>query len=494
MASAVYPFEGKFKVTSVYGNRQKPTEGASSNHIGVDLASQVSSTAPVRAISASTVSKVGYSNARGNYIFAYTEDGFGMVYQHLSRVLVKQGQKVAMGEVIGNQGNTGVGTGPHLHLEVHTTTNASSAMGAHRFANAINPFQYFGMPTLPKTGSILEGSPVTVSNVASDFQDENSVLKWMTASGEHYKTTDLKGAYHDILFGRRYKIILELDNGQFVDLSTLRCTFDITKSWYNPDNCCVVSVYNLNATHENMVIKHGRRIIVEAGYSGETFGLIYSGNVFQVLRSKENGTDYILTILAYDSPSYSLYNVTNTTLISQATMRQAVNAVTKAIDKGQISAKTTEINYPRGKVLFGGSASLLNQIKKTIDSTYYIENGKINIIDAETLEPGEVFDLGPKSGLIGSPSQTQEGITCKCLINPRIKLNSLFHVDNSKIATAQVQLGQYQVPLDAEGLYRVIKLNHVGDTRGQDWYTTITAITQNGSLPSLADNYGTIIN
>lgn len=483
--SISYPFNGKFKITSLFGPRNTGIPGASTDHLGVDLVALEDKT--VLAAYDGKVTKIDTkgSSKRGKYIWISQVDGKGTIYQHLADIYVKVGDTVRAGSRIGLMGSTGIGSGAHLHFGVSIKSSWDETM-KNRKANAMNPLDYLALTnTNQKVGTVLTGGFVVSTSYG---------LPQSTSTEPQQKVIELKGVSHDILYGRRYRIFVELDDGSAFDVSTLRCKFSITKSWYQCDNECVVSIYNLSASDENKIIKNGQRIYVEAGYTGSFYGLIYSGNVFQCFRGKENGTDYVLSIVAYDSPSYSLYNVTSTTMIAQATMRQAVDEVTKAIAKGEIATKTSEIVYPRGKVLFGNPNALLQQIKRSIDATYYIDNGKINLIGSSDYADDVVFDLGPDSGLIGSPSQTDQGITCECLLNPIIKLNDLFHIDNAKVKGKKIELGDYQVPLDAEGLYRAIKLEYEGDTRGDDWKTTITALTQAGALPSMAENMGTVIN
>jgi hypothetical protein len=71
-----------------------------------------------------------------------------------------------------------------------------------------------------------------------------------------------------------------------------------------------------------------------------------------------------------------------------------------------------------------------------------------------------------------------------------IKLNTFVHVDSDLVKVNQVQIGQLQQPLDSAGLYRVISLNHIGDTRGNDWVTELDTVTQSGKLPSMITNGG----
>jgi hypothetical protein len=98
--------------------------------------------------------------------------------------------------------------------------------------------------------------------------------------------------------------------------------------------------------------------------------------------------------------------------------------------------------------------------------------------------PYAPFGLSPSSGLIGVPDQLNYGVHGKCLLNPRVKLNSLIHIDNSLIRAQQAsQTAQYT--LDNDGIYRVIKVTYIGDTRGNDWYTEFETVSQAGKIPSM---------
>lgn len=321
------------------------------------------------------------------------------------------------------------------------------------------------------------------------------------ASGEYYKIDNLKGTVSDWLYGRRYRIVIMLEGGQALDVSQLRCEFKITKSAYLECNTSTVKIYNLNPDDENKLIKSGKTIIVEAGYAGSFYGVIFKGNIIQPLRSKENGVDYCLTLVSMDSDRYISYGLVSVALSAQQSARDAVSAcvlragdVTKEnynVKEGTISDKTTNIRYPRGKVLFGSPTQYLSQISKSVNTTYYAEDGTINIISPSELANNEIIDLSPDSGLIGTPTQGSYSISCECLLNPKIKTNTLFHIDNKKITNFQYQMGQSVRGLDTNGIYRVIKLTHEGDTRGQNWKTTIEAISQAGILPGMyiGDNF-----
>lgn len=104
------------RLSSGFGSRNAPTQGASTNHKGVDWATPIGTS--VVASNAGTVVTAGWVSGYGYAVYINHADGRQTRYGHLSKVLVKVGQTVAQGERIALSGNTGRSTGPHVHFEI----------------------------------------------------------------------------------------------------------------------------------------------------------------------------------------------------------------------------------------------------------------------------------------------------------------------------------------------------------------------------------------
>jgi murein DD-endopeptidase MepM/ murein hydrolase activator NlpD len=86
-------------------------------HTGIDMVEPFGS--PVYAADDGVVALVGSSSSGyGNYVVIAHSGGFDTLYGHLSTALVKVGQMVTQGTVVGLEGSTGNSTGPHLHFEL----------------------------------------------------------------------------------------------------------------------------------------------------------------------------------------------------------------------------------------------------------------------------------------------------------------------------------------------------------------------------------------
>ncbi|MGA9582262.1 MAG: M23 family metallopeptidase [Allosphingosinicella sp.] len=105
------------RFTSGYGVRSDPFRGRAAMHAGIDLAGPVGT--PIYATADATVGRSEYnSGGYGNLVELEHGHGIQTRYGHLSKSLVRSGQRVKRGDMIGLMGSTGRSTGSHLHYEV----------------------------------------------------------------------------------------------------------------------------------------------------------------------------------------------------------------------------------------------------------------------------------------------------------------------------------------------------------------------------------------
>lgn len=109
------PVEGA-NLTSTFGVRSDPFRHRSAMHTGMDLAGAIGT--PIHATADGIVERSEWVNGYGNLVELNHGHGIETRYGHLSKSLVKPGQRVKRGEVIALMGSTGRSTGSHLHYEV----------------------------------------------------------------------------------------------------------------------------------------------------------------------------------------------------------------------------------------------------------------------------------------------------------------------------------------------------------------------------------------
>jgi murein DD-endopeptidase MepM/ murein hydrolase activator NlpD len=100
-------------VTSGFGMRVHPILGYSRAHNGIDYGCPPGT--PVQSVGDGRVTRAGWVEGYGNYLEIRHANGWASEYAHLSRVLVRPGQRVSQKDVVALTGNSGLSTGPHLH-------------------------------------------------------------------------------------------------------------------------------------------------------------------------------------------------------------------------------------------------------------------------------------------------------------------------------------------------------------------------------------------
>ncbi len=104
------------KFTSGFGVRRDPITGRAASHQGIDFSAAWA--APITATARGVVKFAGVRAGYGNCVEIDHGNGFVTRYAHLNRIVVRQGQKVKLNQKVGELGNSGRSTGPHIHYEV----------------------------------------------------------------------------------------------------------------------------------------------------------------------------------------------------------------------------------------------------------------------------------------------------------------------------------------------------------------------------------------
>ncbi|AFY68327.1 Peptidase M23 [Thalassoporum mexicanum PCC 7367] len=112
----IYPLAIPAVISSYFGYRVHPISGVAKLHQGTDIAAPTGT--PVLATYSGTVEIAGWLGGLGLAVVISHGDQLETRYGHMAELVVKPGQEVAQGEVIGFVGSTGYSTGPHLHYEV----------------------------------------------------------------------------------------------------------------------------------------------------------------------------------------------------------------------------------------------------------------------------------------------------------------------------------------------------------------------------------------
>lgn len=111
------PEKGKYTLSSPFGYRSDPISGATRYHEGQDFAMKPGT--PVYVTGDGVVEYVKFSfTGYGNEILIDHGFGYKTRYAHMSMISVAEGMKLKRGDCIGESGNSGKSTGPHLHYEV----------------------------------------------------------------------------------------------------------------------------------------------------------------------------------------------------------------------------------------------------------------------------------------------------------------------------------------------------------------------------------------
>jgi hypothetical protein len=314
---------------------------------------------------------------------------------------------------------------------------------------------------------------------------------------------------------RRLSLIVATPSGAGLEFGSFRVVFETHRGDTQTPNTCDIKIYNLQQSTANQLAPNGgvsefTQLLLKVAYGSDPLMQIFYGSIKQTRRGREDQLNSYVAITAADGDEAYNFAPAAFTLASGAVQQTAFTNLIQAMAQaslastpvGQGSGQPITQGYAptmsptpliRGRTYYGACRDEMRSLAKAADCTWSIQDGKVTFIPKTSYIPGDPVLISPTTGLIGVPEQTQNGLEVRTLLNPNIKIgqtiklqstdiNALrYGLDNQSVST-NFSLQQGAAATNADGLYYVMRAEHSGDTRGNNWYTDLVCIAINATV------------
>lgn len=264
------------------------------------------------------------------------------------------------------------------------------------------------------------------------------------------------------------------NTNEFTVIDNFMIRFSIRKRATDTPADGTITVFNLNELSEERIRDRGVAATLEAGYAG-MYGLLYSGSVIRVERER-SGNDRLTHMRlggTQQSQTQSVIRKTYTTPVPfRVVVCDIVNAMQLVADKSTIP----DITVNPG-TLPPNTRVALTTVTKEQNLDWYEENGIVKL-----RKPGEAPRATPSTlvinqatGMVGSPSITDDGIRVQTLLDHRVQLESIINVESNILQLSAGGTSEESRRQTIRGPWKVIEVEHTGDNRDGDFLTLIEA-------------------
>ena len=290
----------------------------------------------------------------------------------------------------------------------------------------------------------------------------------------------------------------------------LRVTFEVVQTITNPFWYADIKVYNMNEQAIQTLLYNATWIELKAGFmvGPNRYSTIWNGPVFQTTFTREGVVDQVVNFHCVANPFVMDDIVSFATGPFSTQIDLAAKAASQiklpplSVKQGTLGKtaerRLTAVQYPRGNACFGKVSRYLSQIA---DSSFLQiwhdgQQAYISEVDSGNRTPNLTYSppldtaytdqmLGLTPGttrsIIGTPRQIQQGALFQVLLDPRLLVGIpplLVQLERTQITqtvhTPTPGTGALPTALTSNLALFVSEVRHVGDTRGNEWYTEVT--------------------
>ena len=252
-------------------------------------------------------------------------------------------------------------------------------------------------------------------------------------------------------FGRRYRITIELDDGQSLIIEPpLTIKFNIQRSSMATTNMMVLEIFNLSELNRSDIFQdrfnfiNQKKIIVEAGYA--SLSTVFIGSIFQA-SSARVGTDIVTNIVARDGFGDTRNTFTSATFPAgfsfQDLFKQLIGDFPNLVE-GKIG--NIEGTFKRPVTVNGNTFEIINTYS---EGRTFVDLDEINVIKGEEVIEGNIPAFNTETGLLETPRREGSYMTVTTLFEPAIIMSQLIEFNSAILP-------------EFNGQYKVIGVHHQG--------------------------------
>ena len=268
-------------------------------------------------------------------------------------------------------------------------------------------------------------------------------------------------------FGRVARVTIGPRGGQGVAVDQrFRVTFRVSKSLGRETNSMEARIYNLGERTRQRLLDQGEVMQIEAGYEDAEEVLAIADITRAIVR--RNPPDVILEVQCQDGAVALRDRKINLSFEAGASVDRVLSAVADELALGRRdTGATPEGAYREGVSFSGPAAEVLDKVTRKAGLTWSIQDGDLQLLEPYAPAQSRGVLLTPGTGLIDAPEPLDDpegrteqragsGYRARALLNPKIRPGEVLVLESAEVPRTEL---------------RIDSVEHVGDTRGQDWYT-----------------------
>lgn len=249
----------------------------------------------------------------------------------------------------------------------------------------------------------------------------------------------------------------------------IKIRFTVSKTITASQNTAEIEIWNLKEGSRNAIGKELDDVTLEAGYEppegGSNVGIIFRGQIRDV-EHRRDGPDIITRISCGDGDKAIRRATISRTFPAGSSVEDVVKGIyedleAQGIERGEWKFPDNLPPYNRPYSMCGSCAREMDRVGRGRGFYWSVQNGVMEVVPGNGFVGGVTL-LTPESGLIDTPTITDNGVKVSALLNPEIRPGR------------RVQIQSETLEMNAEGgLYRVSQCAFTGDNREGDFRVDI---------------------